>query len=179
MIAEGKVVNLAYSLKNDAGEVLDQADLQDPFVYLHGGGQIVPGLETALEGTKKGDKKLVKVSPAEGYGEVNPELQLTVKRSQFPEGVEVEEGMEFEANGPGGQGVIFTVESFSADSVTINGNHPLAGMTLHFDVEVLDVRDATEEEKEHGHAHGPDGHSHDHDHDHEHGEHVHGEGCDH
>ena len=164
MIAEGKVVNLAYSLKNDAGEVLDTADHEDPFVYLHGGGQIVPGLETALVGAKKGHKKQVTVSADEGYGAVNPELKLTVKRSQFPEGVPLDEGMQFEANGPGGQGVIFTVESIATDEVSINGNHPLAGETLHFDVEVLEVRDATEEEKEHGHAHGPEGHGHDHDH---------------
>jgi FKBP-type peptidyl-prolyl cis-trans isomerase SlyD len=160
MIKNGTVVNLAYSLTNDAGEVLDRADAKDPFTYLHGVGQIVPGLETALEGAKVGDKKKVSVEPAEGYGEVNPELKLVVNRAQFPKGVELETGMQFETSSPDGHGMAFTVEKIEDDKVHIDGNHPLAGQTLHFDVEVLSMRAATEEEMEHGHAHGGDGHHH-------------------
>lgn len=160
MIQNGKVVDLAYSLTNTAGEVLDQADARDPFSYLHGSGQIVPGLESALEGLKAGDKKKVSVEPAEGYGEVNPELKLTVNLSQFPKGAKLEVGMQFETQTPDGHGVVFTVEALEADKVKIDGNHPLAGQVLHFDVEVLKVRDATNEELDHGHAHGGDGHHH-------------------
>ena len=163
MIKNGKVVNLAYTLKNDGGEVLDQADSKDPFTYLHGGSQIVPGLESALEGLNVGDKKKVTVKPEDGYGEINEELKLSVARSQFPKEMEVEEGMQFETSSPDGAGMVFTVEEIQGDKVMIDGNHPLAGETLHFDVEVLEVRDATAEEVEHGHAHGEDddhGHGH-------------------
>ncbi|MGZ3688982.1 MAG: FKBP-type peptidyl-prolyl cis-trans isomerase, partial [Bdellovibrionota bacterium] len=83
MIKNGKVVDLVYSLKNKAGDQLDRSTAEEPFTYLHGGSQIVPGLETALEGLKTGDKKSVTVSPEEGYGELNPGLQLEVKRAQF------------------------------------------------------------------------------------------------
>lgn len=159
-IANGKVVNLLYSLTSTEGEVLDRADRESPFTYLHGAQQIVPGLETALEGLTVGDKKKVTVSAADGYGEMNPDLKLTVNRSQFPSNAELEPGMQFEAHTPDGQGVVFTVEALEGDKIKIDGNHPLAGQTLHFDVEVLSMRDATKEEMEHGHAHGEDGHHH-------------------
>jgi FKBP-type peptidyl-prolyl cis-trans isomerase SlyD len=173
-IQNGKVVDLKYRLKNTAGEVLDESNEKDPFSYLHGAQQIVPGLENALSGLKVGDKKDVTVAPKDGYGEINPTLKMSVKRAQFPKGVELEEGMSFEAAGGDGVGMVFTIEKIEGDDIHLDGNHPLAGQTLHFSVEVLNVRDATEEEVEHGHAHGPHGHGHDHDHDHEHGE-----GCDH
>lgn len=158
MISNGKVVTLAYSLKNSKGELLDQSDAADPFLYLHGADQIVPGLEEALEGLNLGTKKSVTVSPELGYGDIDPELRFTVQRSQFPAEANMRIGMEFQANGPEGQGMIFVVEKIEGDQITINGNHPLAGETLHFDVEVLAIRDATEDELEHGHAHGPNGH---------------------
>lgn len=159
VIENGKVVSLAYQLTNKAGDVLDESSVQDPFMFIQGSGQVIPGLETALMGLKKGDKKKVQVEPAEGYGELDPKLKMTVKRSQFPKGVELEQGMQFEASGPQGDS-IFTVISFTDNEVTIDGNHPLAGETLNFDVEVLEIRDATEEEEEHGHVHGPGGHHH-------------------
>lgn len=159
-IANKKVVDLAYTLKNSQGEVLDQADKNDPFTYLHGAQQIVPGLENALEGLTTGAKKEVTVQPAEGYGVTNPELKLVVNRSQFPQDAELDAGMQFQAHLPDGEAAIFTVEKVAGDKVHIDGNHPLAGETLHFSVEVLGVRDATQEELEHGHAHGPDGHHH-------------------
>jgi FKBP-type peptidyl-prolyl cis-trans isomerase SlyD len=160
VISEGKVVQLAYILKSDEGEVLDEADAQDPFVYLHGADQIVPGLESALEGCKVGDKKTVKVEAADGYGEEDPALVLTVKRTQFPKDVELEEGMQFESELADGSEVVFTVEAIEGDSVSVNGNHPLAGVNLNFDVEVLAIREATSDEIEHGHAHGEHGHHH-------------------
>ena len=160
VIAEGKVVNLAYILKNAKNEVLDEADSAAPFTYLHGAQQIVPGLENALTGLKVGEKKDVTVSPAEGYGEIDPSLKLIVGRKQFPKNMELEAGMQFETTAPDGSGAVFTVEAVEGDQVHINGNHPLAGVTLHFSVEVLSMRDATKEEMEHGHAHGEDGHHH-------------------
>ncbi|MDR3606953.1 MAG: peptidylprolyl isomerase [Oligoflexia bacterium] len=160
MIKAGKVVELKYSLKNTKGEILDQADANDPFSYLHGAEQIVPGLESALEGLKVGDKKDVVVSPEEGYGPKSEELRLLVNRSQFPKDMDLKPGMSFEADTGGGHGMAFTVESVSGDKVQLDGNHPLAGETLHFAVEVLKVRDATDEEKDHGHSHSGDGHHH-------------------
>jgi FKBP-type peptidyl-prolyl cis-trans isomerase SlyD len=160
MIKNGTVVNLSYTLKNSDGDVLDKADASEPFTYLHGASQVVPGLETALEGLKKGDKKKVTVAPEEGYGEVNEELKLAVNRTQFPAEAQIEAGMQFETQTPDGHGLIFTVEAIEDDKVMIDGNHPLAGETLHFDVEVLDVRAATKEEIAHGHAHGEHGHDH-------------------
>ncbi len=158
MIKNGKVVDLAYSLKSSKGEVLDQSSKEDPFTYLHGAQQIVPGLETALAGLNIGDKKQVTVTAAEGYGEVNSDLKLTVQRAQFPPNAQIEEGMQFETQTPDGQGIVFTIEKVEGDKVSIDGNHPLAGQNLHFDVEVLNIRDATQDELDHGHAHGPDGH---------------------
>lgn len=159
-IKSGRVVDLAYQLKNTQGEVLDQADANDPFTYLHGAQQIVPGLEVALEGLNVGEKKKVSVQPAEGYGEVNAELKLTVNRTQFPPNANIDAGMQFETHTPDGQSIIFTVEKVVGDQVHIDGNHPLAGQTLHFDVEVLKIREATEEEMSHGHVHGAGGHHH-------------------
>ncbi len=159
-IADGKVVDLSYELTNEKGEVLDKSTAKDPFTYLHGAQQIVEGLETALLGLKVGDRKKVSVPPALGYGEHNPELKLVVNRSQFPAEAEIEQGMRFRANSPEGHDMVFVVDKITGDEVHIDGNHELAGQTLNFDVEVLGMRDATEEEKQHGHAHGPDGHDH-------------------
>lgn len=186
-IEAGKVVDLSYELTNSKGETLDKSSQQEPFTYLHGAQQIVEGLENALAGLKVGDKKKVVVPPEQGYGVINAELKMTVNRNQFPPGAELETGMRFRAGSPDGHDMVFTVAGVEGDQVTIDGNHELAGETLHFAVEVLTIRDATDEEKQHGHAHGPDGHGHDHDHDdHEHGEdcnhdhdHGHGHGHDH
>lgn len=159
-IKDGKVVGLAYSLKDSKGVLVDKAESSEPFVYIHGGGQIVPGLENALVGLNIGAKKDITVSPEEGYGEVNPELTMTVKRSQFPGVENIHSGMQFQARGPDGHGMVFTVVNVVEDDVIIDGNHPMAGQTLHFSIEVLSVRDATEEEKSHGHVHGEGGHHH-------------------
>ena len=159
MIENGKVVSLSYTLTNDQGEQLDQAHASEPFMYLHGAGQIVPGLETALEGAAKGFKKQVVLQPDDAYGAVVETLKTKVDRSAFPEDLNVEVGMQFRAE-VGDQPVIFAVTKMEGSQVYIDGNHPLAGQVLHFDVEVIEVREASAEEKEHGHAHGEGGHSH-------------------
>ncbi len=159
-IAAGKVVGMVYSLRNDAGEILDQSSVQDPFLYMHDESQIVPGLESALEGLKIGDKKEVKVAPDEGYGPVHDGLKMSVTKSQFPGVTDIKAGMQFQAHSPEGQGMVFTITGIDGDTITIDGNHPLAGQTLHFAVEIISMRDATEEEKQHGHVHGEGGHHH-------------------
>lgn len=159
-ITAGKVVGLSYSLRNDAGVVLDQASTEQPFLYIHGENQIVPGLETALEGLSVGEKKNITVQPEDGYGPVHPGLKMTVNRSQFPGVADIQTGMQFQAQSPEGHGMIFTITDVNGDDVTIDGNHPLAGQALHFSVEVLSLRDATDEEKDHGHVHGEGGHHH-------------------
>src|SRR5690242_19861207 len=140
MIRKGKVAELKYMLKNTSGEVLDEADAQEPFTYLHGAHQIIPGLEAALEGLKKGDKKAVKIPPAQAYGEINEDLKLVVDRTKFPAGMKVEEGMQFQTETEDGE-MIFTVDAVNGDKITLDGNHPLAGEELHFEIEVLNIRD--------------------------------------
>jgi FKBP-type peptidyl-prolyl cis-trans isomerase SlyD len=159
-IEKGRVVDIDYSLHLGDGEVVDKSEPGDPLTYLHGEGQIVPGLERALEGMEKGQQKQVVVAPADGYGEHDPSGVQRVPRKAFPAGFEPEVGMELTAQGPQGEDVPFVVRAVEADAVTIDLNHPLAGKPLHFDITIREVRDATAEELEHGHAHGPDGHHH-------------------
>jgi FKBP-type peptidyl-prolyl cis-trans isomerase SlyD len=160
-ISKGKVVTLKYLLQNETGEELDRSEDGEPLTYLHGVGQIVPGLESQLEGLKIGDKRSkLKVEPAQAYGEMRPDLKLTVSRGQFPSDAKLEAGMRFWAHTPEGEKHPFTIVDVNGDKVDIDGNHPLAGETLFFDIEVEGIRDATKEELEHGHAHGPGGHSH-------------------
>jgi len=160
-ISKGKVVTMNYQLTNKAGEELDKSEPNDPLVYLHGVGQLVPGLEKALEGLKAGDSKnKIEVAPAEGYGDVRAELILKVGRDQFPAEQELEAGMRFWAHTPEGHRHPFTVIGIEGDQIEIDGNHPLAGETLVFDISIVGVREATKEEMEHGHVHGPGGHQH-------------------
>lgn len=160
MVKNNMVVGLAYTLKNSDGEELDSAGAGDPLQYLHGVGQIVPGLEKALEGLLIGSTKDVVVPPTEGYGEHVPQLKIKTEMSMFPKDVEVKIGMQFTADLGDGKHQNFTVEKIEGDEVFIDGNHPLAGQTLHFSIEVLSIREATQEELQHGHAHGPGGHHH-------------------
>ena len=154
MIKEKSVVGINYVLKNPKGEELDKSEPGQPLTYLQGAQQIVAGLEKALDGLSVGDKKEVAVSPEEGYGELDPRLRVKTQRSFFPEGVELEIGMEFTADTGEGNHQSFTIKGFDGDDVQIDGNHPLAGETLHFSVEVESIREATKEELKHGHAHG-------------------------
>ncbi len=159
-IEKGRVVDIDYSLHLGDGQVVDRSEPNEPLTYLHGQGDIVPGLETALEGAQVGDRKQVVVSPANGYGNHDPRGIQRVPREAFPQGFQPEVGMQLSAQGPDGDEVMFVIQRVEPDAVTIDLNHPLAGKTLHFDVMVREVRDATPEELEHGHAHGPDGHEH-------------------
>ena len=158
-IAENKVVTLHYTLTDDEGTVIDKSD-DGTFLYLHGAGNIIPGLESALTGKTSGDELKVTVEPENGYGVHDEARKETVPREMFPNDSEIEAGSQFQAEGPDGQMITVTVIAVNDETVTIDGNHPLAGMQLNFDVKVIDVRDASAEEQEHGHAHGPEGHHH-------------------
>jgi len=158
-IADRCVATFHYTLTNDAGEVLDSSQGREPLAYLHGAGNIVPGLEGALTGRSAGDNFTVDVAPEDGYGTRHPELVQEVPMQAF-RGVErVEPGMQFQAQTPQGA-LSVRVTKVEGDTVTVDGNHPLAGETLHFAIEVTGVREATEEELQHGHVHGAGGHEH-------------------
>ncbi|GGK70268.1 FKBP-type peptidyl-prolyl cis-trans isomerase [Amphritea balenae] len=158
-IADKKIVLIHYTLTNLDGEVMDSSEGQEPLAYLHGMGNIVPGLEKELLGKQAGDKVLAEVAPAEGYGEINEELIQEVDRAAFDGVDSIEVGMRFMAQTAWGEQPVI-VTAMTEDKVTVDGNHPLADQTLKFDVEVVEVRDASEEELEHGHAHGAGGHHH-------------------
>jgi len=157
-IAQHTVVSIDYTLSNDAGEVLETSAESEPLSYIHGLGQIVPGLENALAGRTVGDSLTVHVSAEEGYGAHDPELVHQAKRTQFGD-AEPELGMRFQADGPDGP-LVLTVVDVEDDLVTLDGNHPLAGIPLTFAVTVRSVRAASQQEIEHGHAHGDHGHDH-------------------
>lgn len=153
-IADQRAVAIHYTLKNDAGEVLDSSEGMEPLVYLHGFGNIIPGLEDALLGKKVGDSLQVTVQPADGYGEMMDELRQVVPVDMF-EGVDdIEVGQMFETQSQEGHIMLVTVTAIEDGQVTIDANHPLAGEVLHFDVTVEEVREASEDELEHGHIHG-------------------------
>jgi FKBP-type peptidyl-prolyl cis-trans isomerase SlyD len=160
-VGKGSVVSLDYELHLGDGKVVDASTEEAPLAYIHGEGQLVPGLERALEGLSAGDARQVVISPQDGYGEHDPRGVQEVPRSAFPADFQLAPGMEIAAQGEGGETVPFVVREVKADSVVIDMNHPLAGRTLHFAVKVRGVRAATDEEKEHGHVHGPGGHGHD------------------
>lgn len=160
LIGSEKVVLIHYTLTDDSGQVLDSSSGRDPLAYLHGKGNIIPGLEKALEGKQAGDKLNVAVQPAEGYGERDERLVQDVPREAFENVDEVNPGMQFQAQNEQGQARIVTVTKVADELITIDANHPLAGAHLNFDVEVTEVREPTAEELEHGHVHGPGGHNH-------------------
>jgi len=161
-IESQKVVLIHYTLKDDQGVTLDSSEGQDPMAYIQGIGNLIPGLESQLEGKAKGDKVNAVVAPEDGYGERQENLVQVVSKAGFQSEDEDEklfEGMQVQVetnNGP----AIATVSEIKEEDVTLDLNHPLAGVTLHFDVEVTEVRDATSEELDHGHVHGPGGHQH-------------------
>jgi FKBP-type peptidyl-prolyl cis-trans isomerase SlyD len=158
-IAHEKVVSIHYTLTNKEGTVLDSSSGSEPLAYLHGFGNIIPGLENALEGKEMGEKLSVTVEPEQGYGARDAQLVQAVPRSAFKGVDELAPGMQFQAQGPQGARLV-VVTQVAEDVVTVDANHPLAGQTLHFEVEVSEVREATAEELEHGHVHGPHGHHH-------------------
>lgn len=152
-VANNCVVAFHYTLTSDDGVELDSSKGKDPLAYLHGHGGIIPGLERELEGKAAGDSLKVTVEPADAYGEVNPELVQPVPREAFQGVDSIEVGMQFQAQGSNGQVQMVVVKDVSDETVTVDANHPLAGQTLHFDVNIEDVREASEEELEHGHVH--------------------------
>lgn len=163
IIEDKKVVTLAYILKSDDGEILDETTPDDSLLYLHGAENIVPGLESELVGKKVGDKFTVHVVATEAYGERGDSDLMVIERSEFPEDMDVEFGMQlFDEDDKGNLVPMWVVEN-EGGKVTLDFNHPLAGFNLNFEGEVLAIRDASEEEVEHAHPHGADGHEgHDH-----------------
>jgi FKBP-type peptidyl-prolyl cis-trans isomerase SlyD len=155
-IGADKAVTIHYTLRDDAGQVLDSSDGRDPLTYLHGSGNIVPGLEKALDGKQAGDEIKVRLPPDEGYGVRDETNVRNVPIRKLPAG-KIEPGMRLRVQTPDGY-LLALVTEVRGDYATLDANHPLAGMTLHFEVKVVEVRDATDEEREHGHVHGPGGH---------------------
>lgn len=151
LIGDKLVVSMHYKLTDDEGTVIDSSEGAKPMTYLHGASNIIPGLEKELTGKSEGSKLQVKVEPAEGYGEIMDEMVHTVDKSAF-NGTEVEAGMSFQAQSPEGDTQQITIKAVDGDQVTIDANHPLAGVTLNFDVEIVSVREATEEELANGHT---------------------------
>ncbi|MFM2151915.1 MAG: hypothetical protein RL199_350 [Pseudomonadota bacterium] len=159
-IRDNAAVTLDYTLHLGDGVIIDKSEPGEPLSYLHGNGQLVPGLEAALLGLEAGAQKRVVVAPADGYGTRDPEQVQTLPRSAF-EGLELTVGEEFVALGEDDEPMPVKVVRIEGDDVTIDMNHPLAGETLHFSIEVKGVREATAEELEHGHVHDGEGHHHD------------------
>jgi len=156
-VTEGQVVSMEYTLRVD-GKVIDSSAGGDPLEYLHGAANIIPGLERELEGMSVGESKAVIVAPEDGYGETDEEAYLDAPRSEFPDDMSLQPGVEMELSMEDGHRMYARVESVEGDMVRLNMNHPLAGKELHFDVKVVGLREATDEEMEHGHSHG--GHEH-------------------
>ncbi len=154
-VEKDKVVSIEYTLKDEHGNVIDASN-GNPLAYLHGHGQIIPGLEKALEGKTVGDKLTVTVPAAEAYGERVEQLVQEVPRQLFQGVDKIEVGMRFEAQSEQGVHSV-EVTKVDGDTITVDGNHPLAGKDLTFDVEIVEIRDATPDELAHGHAHGPGG----------------------
>ena len=159
-VAKHKVVIIDYTLTDDQGAVIDSSKGSEPLAYIQGMNNIIPGLENALTGKQAGDSLQVSVPPEEGYGERNDAMRQEVPRDMFDTSEQIQVGMQFHASDGGDNVHVVTVVDVTDTHVTVDGNHPLAGQTLNFDVTIVDVRDPTAEEMEHGHVHGPGGHNH-------------------
>jgi len=160
-ITKGSVVLFDYTLTDDDKELIDSSKDAGPLAYLQGEGQIVKGLETAMEGKRAGDTFKISVTPEEGYGAIDPAKIAVVDADQIEGGDELEEGMQLEASHDSEEGEqVVVVSKIEGNKITLDGNHPLAGMNLHFDIKIREVRTATAEEIEHGHVHGDGGHHH-------------------
>lgn len=159
-IAPNKVVTMNFTLKDDEGNILDTTESGEPFSYLSGNDMVLPKLEEAVSGMIMGTKKNIKLTASDGYGDYNEQVVQVVGRENFPQDFELEIGMSYMASAPDGAQMPFVITNVEGEEITIDFNHPFAGKNLIFDVELLDVRDATAEELSHGHVHGPDGHHH-------------------
>jgi FKBP-type peptidyl-prolyl cis-trans isomerase SlyD len=158
-IAQDSVVTIHYTLKDDAGEVIDSSVDAEPLPYLHGHGNLVPGLERELEGKNVGDKINVTVQPQDGYGDYDKKLVQKVPRRALQGISNIRVGQRLQMQSAEGPRTV-VITQLVGDMVTLDGNHPLAGKALNFEVEVTDIRAATEEELSHGHVHGPGDHHH-------------------
>jgi FKBP-type peptidyl-prolyl cis-trans isomerase SlyD len=156
-IQKNSIVSINYTLTDETGSLLESSEGQEPLTYLHGQGNIIPGLEASLEGKSAGEKVNVSVPPEQGYGVWDEAKVIDVPRTQFSGVDDIEAGMQFSVQSGVGEQVV-TVTKVDANTVTVDANHPLAGKTLTFDVTVVGVRAASEDEIEHGHAHGAGGH---------------------
>ena len=154
-ITKNRVASIHYTLKNSKGEIIDSSIGKEPLTYLHGAGNLIPGMEDGLEAKSVGNKFELSISPEKGYGVKQEQLIQKVPRANFPsQGIEV--GMQFQTD----KGAVATVTHVGLDAVTVDCNHPLAGEQLNFSVEVMSVRSASGEEVQHGHVHGAGGHHH-------------------
>lgn len=153
-IQNDHVVEINYTLKTDGGETIDTSDTGGPLCYLHGKQNIIPGLENALTGKELKDKVSVRVEPKEAYGEREEQLIQKIDKDQFPNFDEMKIGQQLQVQTESGHPLIVTVIEKEEDGLTLDGNHPLAGINLNFDVEVVSIREATKEELTHGHVHG-------------------------
>lgn len=154
-----RVIGFHYTLTDKDGNLIDTSDGQEPLFFLEQSQQIIPGLERVIALLNVGDKRKVEVKAADAYGEVNQELILQVKRTQFPPDAKLNVGDQFQVN-EDDHSPVFTVMAITNDEVTVDGNHPMAGKDLFFDIEITAMRPATQEEISHGHAHGEHGHGH-------------------
>ena len=159
-VGKDKVVLMHYTLKNDAGDVIDSSDGADPLPFLQGHGNIIPGLESALEGSKVGDKLDVSIKPEEGYGERMKDAIQEIPSSALQGVDEVKVGMQLQSQDKDGNAFLVTVTKIEDDKITVDGNHPLAGQTLHFSVSIESIRKAEAEELSHGHVHADGQHNH-------------------
>ena len=153
-IANSRVVEIDYTLKNDNGEVMDTSEGREPLTYLHGVGSLIPGLENALLDKEVGEKLKVEVAPEDAYGKRNEELIQEVELNRFEEPEQIKEGVQIQVETKAGANIA-VVTKVDNSMVTLDMNHPLADLNLHFDVEIKNVREATPKELEHGHVHGP------------------------
>ena len=159
-ITSQKVATIDYTLTDDQGTLIDSSKDGEPLAYIQGIGNLIPGLEEALEGKSAGDELSVSIQPDQAYGKRDEELLQAVPRAHFDGVDELQVGMQFRASSEDGDERVVTVVEVGDEQVTVDGNHPLAGQILNFEVKIVEVRDATQEELDHGHVHGPGGHHH-------------------
>lgn len=155
IISKDAVVSIHYTLRDNDGNIIDSSSGKDPLHYLHGRGNLIVGMEEGLDGKSHGEKLNLKIAPEKGYGEKNEKMIQKVPRSAFGD-QKVEAGMQFNTQ----NGQVVTITEVGMNEITVDGNHPLAGVALNFEVEIMNVRAATQDELDHGHVHGPAGHSH-------------------
>jgi len=158
-VSENAVVVIDYTLTDNEGEVIDSSEGAGPLAYLHGMGNIITGLEEALLGKEAGDEVKASIEPEKAYGERHEDMKQEVPKDLFGGIDQIEVGMQFQSETDGGP-VMVTVVAIGEEMITVDGNHPLAGVHLNFDVKIREVREASEEELEHGHVHGEGGHQH-------------------